>query len=412
MVTAGVYMLARLNFLFAMTPLLMTWVAVFGALTAIFAATIGFFQYDIKKVLAYSTVSQLGFMFIAAGVGAYWVAVFHLMTHAFFKACLFLGSGSVILGCHHEQDMRKMGGLRKKMPITAITYFISCCAIAGFPLTSGFFSKDEILWKAFNSGNLLLPGGGIIIWAIAALAAVGTSFYMFRSYYMTFTGEYRGHHPPHESPANMTGVLSILAVFALLVGVVGLPHLWHLPNFFEHWLEPIFEGSRGFIQTAGFHHGAEWTLMGTSVVLALGGWLVARWLYLDNKNPLPEKILKSKSTAVRGIYDVIYNKYYVDELYEKTFIKGTLALRLICDAFDRIVIDGIVNITAPITRFISWIHGKTDEKGIDGAVNGTGWLVRSGGLFLRLAQNGSLRSYLYTLMVGALTLIFINFFLT
>ena len=167
-------------------------------LTAVFAATIGFFQHDIKKVLAYSTVSQLGFMFIAVGVGAYWVGIFHLMTHAFFKACLFLGAGSVIVGCHHEQDMRKMGGLKKLMPVTAATYFIACCAIAGFPLTSGFFSKDEILWKAFNAGNLILPGGGIAIWVLGALAAVCTSFYMFRSYYMTFSGEYRGGTRPHH----------------------------------------------------------------------------------------------------------------------------------------------------------------------------------------------------------------------
>ena len=182
MVTAGVYMVARLNFIFALSPFVMTWIAVIGVLTAVFAATIGFFQHDIKKVLAYSTISQLGFMFIAVGVGAYGVGIFHLMTHAFFKACLFLGAGSVIVGCHHEQDMRKMGGLKKLMPVTAATYFIACCAIAGFPLTSGFFSKDEILWRAFNAGNLILPGGGIAVWALGALAAVGTSFYMFRSY--------------------------------------------------------------------------------------------------------------------------------------------------------------------------------------------------------------------------------------
>ncbi|MBF0245577.1 MAG: NADH-quinone oxidoreductase subunit L, partial [Planctomycetes bacterium] len=192
MVTAGVYMLARLNFIFALSPFLMTWVTIFGVLTAFFAATIGLFQHDIKKVLAYSTVSQLGYMFVAVGVGAYWVGIFHLMTHAFFKACLFLGSGSVIMGCHHEQDMRRMGGLKKLMPTTAWTYFAACCAIAGFPFTAGFFSKDEILWKAFNAGDLLLPGGGFLVWALAALSAVLTSFYMFRSYYMTFSGEYRG----------------------------------------------------------------------------------------------------------------------------------------------------------------------------------------------------------------------------
>src|SRR3954469_17903706 len=194
MVTAGVYMVARLNFLFAMSPAAMTVVATVGCLTAIFAASIGFFQYDIKKVLAYSTVSQLGFMFIGVGVGAYWAGVFHLMTHAFFKACLFLGSGSVILACHHEQDMRKMGGLAKYTPITRWTYLASCWAIAGFPFAAGFYSKDEILWKAWTAEGLSLPWIGHAIYVVGAIAALGTSFYMFRSYYMTFTGEYRGGH--------------------------------------------------------------------------------------------------------------------------------------------------------------------------------------------------------------------------
>src|SRR3954467_12163265 len=192
MVTAGVYMVARLNFLFAMSPIAMTVVAVVGCLTALFAASIGFFQYDIKKVLAYSTVSQLGVMFIGVGGGAYWAGVFHLMTHAFFKACLFLGSGSVILACHHEQDMRKMGGLREYTPITRWTYFAACLAIAGFPVASGFYSKDEILWKAWTAEGLLAPWIGPAIYLVGTIAALGTSFYMFRSYFMTFTGKYRG----------------------------------------------------------------------------------------------------------------------------------------------------------------------------------------------------------------------------
>src|SRR5438309_2033487 len=194
MVTAGVYMVARLSFLFALSPTAMGWVASIGALTAIFAASIGFFQYDIKKVLAYSTVSQLGFMFIGVGVGAYWAGAYHLLTHAFFKATLFLASGSVILGCHHEQDMRKMGGLAKYMPQTRWAYLIACWAIAGFPWASGFYSKDEILWQAFTANGLAAPWIGQAIYIVGAVAALGTSFYMFRSYYMTFTGEYRGGH--------------------------------------------------------------------------------------------------------------------------------------------------------------------------------------------------------------------------
>src|SRR5512133_1409592 len=224
MVTAGVYMVARLNFVFALSPSAMGWVALIGAITALFSASIGFFQYDIKKVLAYSTVSQLGFMFIGVGVGSYWAGVYPLLTHAFFKATLFLGSGSVILGCHHEQDMRKMGGLKKFMPITRWTYLYACIAIAGFPIANGFYSKDEILWKAFTSRHLALfgtptPWLGPAIWAIGILAATRTAFYMYRSYYMTFTGEYRGgegHHAthnedPHSAAATHKSAASISA---------------------------------------------------------------------------------------------------------------------------------------------------------------------------------------------------------
>ncbi len=479
MVTAGVYMVARLSFLFALSPALMTWVTVIGVLTAVFAATIGFFQYDIKKVLAYSTVSQLGFMFIGVGVGAYWVGVFHLMTHALFKACLFLGSGSVILGCHHEQDMRKMGGLKKLMPTTAWTYFAACCAISGFPLTSGFFSKDEILWKAFDAGNLLLPGGGVLIWMLAALAALGTSFYMFRSYYMTFSGTYRGGHGdahgdaahpkhdsaahakhdtaahpkhdtaahakhdtaahpkhdsaarapaakrvhakdghghgaghsalPHESPASMTVVLAILGVLSLVGGAVGLPLLWHLPNFLEHWLEPVFEETLEFVTTAGHSHGAEWVLMAVSVGLAFGGWLLARWLYRDNRNPLPAKLLASRNPVVRGVHTLIFNKYYVDELYAAVFIKGVMTFRHWCYDFDRTVVDGLVLLTAPVVRGLAWLHGRTDARVVDGAVNGTAWTIADAGRALRQLQTGRLRTYLYAVMVGGIVLIVLNY---
>src|SRR5437763_6150356 len=237
MVTAGVYMVARLNFLFALSPAAMTVVASVGCLTALFAASIGFFQYDIKKVLAYSTVSQLGFMFIGVGVGAYWAGVFHLMTHAFFKACLFLGSGSVILACHHEQDMRKMGGLQKYTPITRWTYLAACWAIAGFPFASGFYSKDEILWKAWTAEGLSAPWIGHAVYIVGAVAALGTSFYMFRSYYMTFTGEYRGGHGhedkerldyPHAMAAHQHAAAAVSApnAFAATADVVAatIPH--------------------------------------------------------------------------------------------------------------------------------------------------------------------------------------------
>ncbi len=421
MVTAGVYMVARLHFIFALDPFLMSWVTLIGAMTALFAATIGFFQYDIKKVLAYSTVSQLGIMFIAVGVGAYWVAIIHLMTHAFFKACLFLGSGSVILGCHHEQDMRKMGGLKKHMPITATTYLVACWAIAGFPFAAGFYSKDEILWKAFSSGNLLFPGGGVLIWLMGAVAALGTAFYMYRSYYLTFSGEYRGGHghghgghdahahTPHESPKSMTSVLIVLGILSVFGGFLGLPHLWHLPNLLHHWLEPVFESSAELITAAHFPHIFEWLLMGFSVFLATAGWLIARWLYLDNKNPIPAQILASKNRLVRNVHTLVFNKYYVDELYEATIVKGTMQFRLLCDWCDRKIVDALVNLMGVFGRVVGFWHGKVDSKVVDGAVNGTGWLVVSGGAILSLVQNGKIRSYLYLTIVATVGLIVINY---
>ncbi len=435
MVTAGVYMVARLHFLFACSPVAMTVVATVGALTALFAATIGLFQYDIKKVLAYSTVSQLGFMFVAVGVGAYWVGIFHLMTHAFFKACLFLGSGSVILGCHHEQDMRKMGGLRKLMPITAVTYFLSACAIAGFPFFSGFFSKDEILWKAFDSGNMLLPGGGIILWALAAAAALCTSFYMFRSYYLTFSGTYRGaaghghgsadahaadahgspgghgHALPQESPRSITWVLAILGGLAVVGGYIGLPILWGLPNAFEAWLEPVFAGSHHLIRSAERGHGAEWGLMLLSVVIALGGFFLARWLYRDARNPIPGRLLQSQNGLVRNFYRIVYNKYYVDEGYQATFVNGTVGFSRLSAWFDRTVIDGLVNLAGTAGRICSAIQGWIDYHLVDGAVNLVGSSSMRAGRSLRRVQTGRIQNYVFGLTAGAVVLVIIGFLL-
>jgi NADH-quinone oxidoreductase subunit L len=424
MVTAGVYMVARLHFLFAASPVAMTVVATVGAVTALFAATIGLFQYDIKKVLAYSTVSQLGFMFLAAGVGAYWVAIFHLMTHAFFKACLFLGSGSVILGCHHEQDMRKMGGLRKLMPITAVTYLLSACAIAGFPFFSGFFSKDEILWKAFDSGNMLLPGKGIILWALAAIAALCTSFYMFRSYFMTFTGKYRGGeghghghgapgqaHVPHESPRSMTGVLAVLAVLAVVGGCVGLPILWGLPNWFERWLEPVFEGSHHLVTSAHRGHAMEWGLMVFSVVIAFAGFAAGRWLYKDDKNPIPGRLLADPNPTLRGIHRTVFNKYYVDEFYNAVFVNGARRLSELLSRIDRNVVDGIVNFWGTAGRAVSNVQGVIDARVVDGAVNGVGALAVRGGRSLRRLQTGRIQSYVFGLSTGFVILVVIGYLL-
>jgi NADH-quinone oxidoreductase subunit L len=298
MVTAGVYMVARLNFIFALSPSAMGWVAVVGAATALFAASIGFFQYDIKKVLAYSTVSQLGFMFIGVGVGAYWAGTYHLLTHAFFKATLFLGSGSVILGCHHEQDMRKMGGLKKHMPITRWTYLIACWAIAGFPWASGFYSKDEILWKAFTSGHLELfgvavPWLGQLIYAAGIVAATGTSFYMFRSYYMTFTGEYRGGaghahehgedphasvaaphhadphglHDAHPQPDPVHGHVHAAHGAAPHVGHAAAAHDAHAAHGHDAHAS---HGAHGHTP-----HESPWTIVGVLAALAAGAVLVS-----------------------------------------------------------------------------------------------------------------------------------------
>ncbi len=426
MVTAGVYLVARLNFLFVLSPVAMTVVATVGAATALFAATIGLFQYDIKKVLAYSTVSQLGFMFVAVGVGAYWVGIFHLVTHAFFKACLFLGSGSVILGCHHEQDMRRMGGLRALMPITAVTYFLSCCAIAGFPFFSGFFSKDEILWKAFDTANLAFASQGFWLWVIAASAALCTSFYMFRSYYMTFSGAYRGAHAhdhghhddhahhggtPHESPATMTGVLAVLAFFAVVGGFIGLPHLWHLPNFFEHWLEPVFAHTDEALRWAEKGVTWEWALMAFSVVVAFTGFGFARWLYRNNTNPIPAKLLASPNALVRSVHKLVFDKYRVDELYQAVFVDNTLRSAAGLSWFDRYVIDALVNLCGSIGRVFGQFQGWIDRTFVDGLVNLVGDVVLRGGRELRRIQTGRIQTYLYGMVAGALALVVLVFVL-
>ncbi|HOU92664.1 MAG TPA: NADH-quinone oxidoreductase subunit L, partial [Polyangiaceae bacterium] len=420
MVTAGVYLVARMHFVFATSPVAMTVVTMVGAFTALFAATIGVFQHDIKKVLAYSTVSQLGFMFVAVGVGAYWVGIFHLMTHAFFKACLFLGSGSVILGCHHEQDMRRMGGLRKLMPLTAVTYLLSCFAIAGFPPFSGFFSKDEILWRAFDAGNLLLPGGGLIPGVLITVAALLTSFYMFRSYFLTFSGSYRGGahaadgapghgRLPHESPWSMTGVLAVLAALAVVGGFVGLPLLWGLPNWFERWLEPVFAGSHHRIESGGYGHGLEWALMALSVAVAVTGFVLARWLYRDGSSPIPARLLASESPAVRGVHRWVYGKYFVDELYELAFVRavreGARALAVV----DARVVDGIVNLCGAIGRACGAVQGLIDRWFVDGIVNLVGDTLVFGGRALRTIQTGLVQAYLYVALAGAVVLILIAY---
>jgi NADH-quinone oxidoreductase subunit L len=332
-------------------------VAIVGALTAIFAATIGTAQNDIKRVLAYSTVSQLGFMFLAMGVGAFTAGIFHLMTHAFFKACMFLGSGSVIHSMHHAlhhghlhddpQDMRNMGGMRKAMPITFITFFVSTLAIAGIPPFSGFFSKDEILWQAFSNpfhGNL-----NIVLWGTGALAACFTAFYMFRLVFMTFFGECRINPKVkdhlHESPLVITIPLMVLGLLATIGGFIGMPKLIGLlPNYFEHWLDPVFELSQEYAKQyvhsgAHFSHALEWGLMGTSVVVAGVGITIAIMLYIVSPQ-LPKKF----TTAFPALHRAVYNKWYIDELYDALFVNPCKWLgSFLWKGFDVLVVDGIVN---------------------------------------------------------------------
>src|SRR5579862_6040180 len=278
MVTAGIYMVARLNFLFSMSPFTMGVIALVGGMTALFAATIGVAQNDIKKVLAYSTVSQLGYMFAAVGVGAYAAGVFHLMTHAFFKACLFLGSGSVIHAMGGEQDMRKMGGLRHHMPITFVTFLVATLAICGVPPFAGFMSKDEILWQTFAHGHRF-------IWALVWLGAGITTFYMFRQVYMTFFGKFRGTHEQehhlHESPPSMSLVLVVLGVLSVLGGFVMLPEF--VVNFkpFEHFLDPVFssEVTRSVMESGIHNHGTEAMFAGLALAMVIVGWLAADMMY-------------------------------------------------------------------------------------------------------------------------------------
>jgi len=418
MVTSGVYMVTRMSFLYDLAPAALAVVAVVGALTALLAATIGLTQFDIKKVLAYSTVSQLGFMFLGAGVGAYAAGMFHVVTHAFFKALLFLGAGSVIHALSGEQDIRKMGGLFRKIPVTSRTFLVAWLAICGIFPFAGFFSKDEILWKAFDTGNVLLPGGGLLLWALAATAALMTSFYMFRSYYMTFSGSYRGNegghghghegghaHTPHESPRTMTWVLAILAVLALVGGYIGLPHLWHLPNLFEHWLEPAFEGSAHAITWAGHAHGLEWGLMGLSIAIAFVGFFLARWLYRDARSPIPAKVLANPNKVVRGVHRWVFHKYYVDELYDRIVIRPSLALSVFLARFDIGAIDGLVNLAGRIGRFFGAFNGWIDRTFVDGAVNLVGDAIVWGGRVLRKTQTGRVQAYVYGLVAGSLILV-------
>ncbi len=354
MVTAGIFLVARNSVLFSLSPTAMTVVAVIGVLTAFFAATIGLVQNDIKKVLAYSTVSQLGFMFAALGVGAFTAAIFHVMTHAFFKGLLFLGSGSVIHGMHEEQNIQKMGNLRKYMPITYKTFYIASLAIAGVPLFSGFFSKDEILWSTFSHGSYIL-------WGLLTISAFMTAFYMFRLVNLTFHGEERfdKHHlHPHESPKTMTIPLMVLAVLSALGGFLGIPYalgFWFSdhPNLLENYLHPIFANANHIL---GKHahtevHLIEYLLMALATAIAIFAIYIANKFYSDKTFKIPNKLAANN----KGIYNMLFNKYKLDEFYFKAIVDSLLALStsLLWKVVDIKVVDGIVNGAGKTTALVS-----------------------------------------------------------
>jgi NADH-quinone oxidoreductase subunit L len=370
MVTAGVYMIVRLNPLFFAAPNTMMIIAIIGALTALFAATIGITQTDIKKILAYSTVSQLGYMFLAVGVGAFSAGMFHLMTHAFFKALMFLGSGSVIHAMHEEQDITKMGGLKKYMPITHFTFLLGWLAILGIPPFSGFFSKDEILWLSFAS-----PYGHKAFWFVGLVTAGMTAFYMTRLMTLTFWGKSRvpkGIHP-HESPALMTIPLILLGGLSLFGGLIGIPHVissilpGHPPNLLNDWLSPLI---RPIPNMGHADPLVEWALMGTSVFIACLAGAVAYRMY-SGSSPSADKFAKK----IGPVYRVVSHKYFVDEFYRDSIIQPT------------------VNLSRNLWYYV-------DVNFIDRATHLASDLVKGGGAFVRSFQTGNFQNYALYVSLG------------
>ena len=410
MVTAGVYMIVRSNALYILSPETMAVVAGVGAFTAIFAATIGIAQNDIKRVLAYSTVSQLGYMVMACGVGAFGAGIFHLSTHAYFKALLFLGAGSVIHALSGEQDMRKMGGLKDKIPITYATFMVASLAIIGLPPFAGFFSKDEILWRAFTTS----VGAGWLLWLVGFITAGLTAFYIWRLVFLTFFGESRVDHEVahhiHESPKVMTIPLMILAALSLVGGWIGWPQALGGSNRFEHWLEPVFEPAHRILEAQAAHaaeHSAsqEYLLMMLSVTIAGFGLWLAYYFFLRNRQA-SERVAQNFS----GTHRLLQNKYYVDEVYNAVFVDGLAkgggeAL----GRFDATVIDGGVNGSAWLTRFSSNISIWWDTWVIDGAVRAGSFGVRVLSYPVRLLQTGLVQSYALFIVVGVL--IFLSYYL-
>jgi len=388
MVTAGVYMVARLHALFSFSGTALTVVALTGAFTAVYAATMGFVQTDIKRVLAYSTISQIGYMFIGLGVGAYAAGIFHLMTHAFFKSLLFLAAGSVIHALSGEQDMRRMGGLRSRIPRTYRVFLVGALAISGIPGLSGFFSKDEILTSAFASGHFL-------IWGLGLAGAAMTAFYMFRLIFLTFYGEERlapeaGHHV-HESPPVMLVPLQILAVLAIFGGYVGLPHVLGGGAWFARFLKTSTGTHESHLAA-----GTEVLLMIVSVGASLAAIYAAYLIYVSRRGE-PARRFAEK---FRTLYRTVFRKYYIDEVYSKVFVGGVFAAGRAADWVDRHVIDGLVEGAAWLARRVSRLAIFFDEGVVDGAVNGVGQVHLAASSLLRRLQTGYVYNYALAVVLG------------
>jgi NADH-quinone oxidoreductase subunit L len=379
MVTAGIYMVVRSHILYILAPDTLQLIAYVGLATALFAATIGLFQHDIKKVLAYSTVSQLGYMFLALGAGAFTSAMFHVMTHAFFKALLFLGAGSVIHAMSDEQDIRMMGGLRKKLPITFATFLVGTIAIAGIPPFAGFFSKDEILAHVYEYSPIL--------WGIGVFTAALTSFYMFRVLFVTFSGSFRGTHEQehhlHESPLTMTIPLLLLAAFSVVGGLVGPPPVLSQNHRLEKFLAPVFTAAKKInpelFKEHALNNQTEWMLIGVSVGVALLSMAAAFVVFVVRKS------VPQSETEMQGVYKFLYHEYYVDELYDLLFVRPIAAL--------------------------SGFFGQVTEALIDLLVNGTGRMVQWAASLLRLVQGGRIGYYIFAMVFGIGLILLLNFVL-
>jgi len=377
MVTAGIYLVVRSNVIYTLAPAALTLILVVGIATALFAATIGLFQNDIKKVLAYSTVSQLGYMFAALGVGAFTSGMFHLMTHAFFKALMFLGAGSVIHAMGGEQDLRNMGGLKKWMPVTFVTFLIGTLAISGIPPLSGFFSKDEILAHAFMHSK--------VAWGLLLIGSLLTAFYMFRLFFLTFTGKFRGTHEQehhlHESPALITVPLMVLAVLSAVGGALGLPALLHAPHVLNNFLAPVYEGTEHILAASNIEHHhlshtTEWVLIGITVAAVLAVIFAASRIFAG---------YEKEGEPVSFFKKLIYNKYYVDELYDAIIVR-------------------------PVMKVSDIFYDVIESVFVDGFSIVTGKVAIASGRVLRHIQTGRVGTYLFIMVIGIIAMILTTYF--